>query len=233
MLDSWANYTSAKANYYVPASLLVPFRDNTLSRLTSLESGSATSIETTGSGNAITSVSKSGNTLTFAKGSTFSLSTHNHDTVYKPIGYVPSWSEITDKPSTFAPSAHTHTIANVTGLQSALDGKQATLIQGSNITITGNTISAVDTTYGVVTTSANGLMSSADKSKLNGIEAGANNYSLPTASASVLGGIKVGSRLTISSGVLSANVQSDNNFTNAYKTNLDGIEAGANNYVHP
>ena len=39
MLDSWANYTPAKANYYVPASLLVPFRDDTLSRLTSLEAG--------------------------------------------------------------------------------------------------------------------------------------------------------------------------------------------------
>src|SRR5690554_5027495 len=37
MLDSWANYTEAKADYYVPASLLVPFRNDTLSRLTSLE----------------------------------------------------------------------------------------------------------------------------------------------------------------------------------------------------
>lgn len=123
MLDSWANYTTEKANFYVPASLLVTFRSDTLSRLTSLESGSATSIATTGAGNAITSVSKSGNTLTFAKGSTFSLSTHNHDAIYKPINYVPSWSEITGKPSTFAPSSHTHTIAQITGLQGALDSK--------------------------------------------------------------------------------------------------------------
>ena len=35
------------------------------------------------------------------------------------------WSGVTGKPSTFTPSAHTHTIANVTGLQSALDGKAA------------------------------------------------------------------------------------------------------------
>lgn len=40
--------------------------------------------------------------------------------------------------------------------------------------------------------------------KLNGIAAGANAYKLPTASASVLGGIKVGSGLSISSGVLAA-----------------------------
>jgi hypothetical protein len=93
MLQSWESYTPDKANFYAPASLLVPFRSDTLSRLTSLESGSATSIATTGSGNAITSVSKSGNTLTFAKGSTFSL------------------------------SGHTHTIAQITGLQGALDLK--------------------------------------------------------------------------------------------------------------
>jgi hypothetical protein len=145
MLDSWANYTEAKADYYAPASLLVPFRSDTLSRLASLEAGGGAvdiDIETTGLGNAVTGVSKSGNTLTFAKSSTFALSTHNHDTLYKPIGYVPSWSEIIGKPPTFAPSAHTHTIANVTGLQSALNAKQNTLIAGANITISGNTISA-------------------------------------------------------------------------------------------
>lgn len=45
---------------------------------------------------------------------------------------------------------------------------------------------------------------SAEKSKLAGIATGANNYTLPTASGTVLGGIKVGSNLTISNGVLSA-----------------------------
>lgn len=36
-----------------------------------------------------------------------------------------AWSDIQNKPSTFTPSTHTHTIANVTGLQDALDSKQA------------------------------------------------------------------------------------------------------------
>lgn len=49
-----------------------------------------------------------------------------------------------------------------------------------------------NTTYSVATTSANGLMSKEDKSKLNGIAAGANNYSLPKSTASALGGVKVG-----------------------------------------
>lgn len=125
-LDSWANYTEAKANYYVPASFLVPFRNDTLSRLASLEAGGgATEIDiaTTGTGNAITSLTKSGSVITVNKGLTFSLSNHNHNTLYKPIGYAPTWGEVTGKPSTFAPSAHTHTIANITGLQGALDLK--------------------------------------------------------------------------------------------------------------
>lgn len=52
------------------------------------------------------------------------------------------------------------------------------------------------------TTSECGLMTKAMVTKLNGIAAGANAYSLPTASGSTLGGIKVGTTLSISSGVL-------------------------------
>lgn len=51
--------------------------------------------------------------------------------------------------------------------------------------------------------SAPGHMSKEDKSKLDGIATGANKYSLPTASSSTLGGIKVGTGLSISSGKLS------------------------------
>ena len=36
-----------------------------------------------------------------------------------------AWGDITDKPATFKPSAHDHTIAQVNGLQTALDGKSA------------------------------------------------------------------------------------------------------------
>lgn len=42
------------------------------------------------------------------------------------------------------------------------------------------------------TTSADGLMSAADKEKLDGVAANANNYSLPLATASVRGGAKIG-----------------------------------------
>jgi hypothetical protein len=38
---------------------------------------------------------------------------------------VTTWEGLTGKPSTFPPSAHSHAIGDVTGLQTALDGKQA------------------------------------------------------------------------------------------------------------
>ena len=47
-----------------------------------------------------------------------------------------------------------------------------------------------DTQYQPATQLADGLMSSVDKTKLDNIESGANNYTLPKASAAALGGVK-------------------------------------------
>lgn len=113
-----------------------------------------------------------------------------------------------------------------------------------------------NTTYGTASQSANGLMSAADKKKLDGIASGANNYtySLPTASATVLGGVKTGSNITNTGGVLSltkANVTSALGYTppttnttygnattsssglmsSSDKSKLDGIASGANKTV--
>ena len=49
-----------------------------------------------------------------------------------------------------------------------------------------------NTTYGLATSTNNGIMSGADKKKLDGIEINANDYSLPLAAANTRGGIKVG-----------------------------------------
>lgn len=65
------------------------------SRISSLEDGSATSISVSGSGNAVTSVTKNDTTISVVKGSTFSLSGHTH-----------KWADITDRPSSLKnPSA--------------------------------------------------------------------------------------------------------------------------------
>lgn len=80
--------------------------------------------------------------------------------------------------------------------------------------VNGHTVNAnvpvnakfTDTTYGAVTDSASGLMTAAQKKKLDDLS----NYSLPVASATTLGGVKVGSGLTISNGVLSSGVTGGN-----------------------
>lgn len=51
-----------------------------------------------------------------------------------------------------------------------ISGKQDKLIAGTNITISGNTISAKDTTYSNASTTAAGLMTAADKKKLDGMD---------------------------------------------------------------
>jgi hypothetical protein len=52
----------------------------------------------------------------------------------------------------------------------------------------------------VAKTTADGLMSSTDKTKLDGIAEGANKYVLPSATSTALGGVKNGSSVTNSSG---------------------------------
>jgi hypothetical protein len=98
-----------------------------------------------------------------------------------------------------------HAISEVDGLQAALNGKvntsqvltnvpagavftdTVTTINGKTGAITKADIVALgipaqdtNTTYSDATTSAAGLMSAADKTKLDGIETGANNYTHPT-----------------------------------------------------
>ena len=57
------------------------------------------------------------------------------------LGGTVAWADVTDKPSTFTPSAHTHLSADITDLQGKLDAKQDTLVSGTNIkTINGQNI---------------------------------------------------------------------------------------------
>ena len=65
----------------------------------------------------------------------------------------------------------------------------ATTVAKTDITALG--IPGSDTTYSAATTGAAGLMSAADKTKLDGIATGANKYTLPTAKTDTIGGIKV------------------------------------------
>lgn len=66
-LDTWADYTADKSTWVLSALL----GNDLNTRVLSLESGSATSITITGTGNAITNLSKSGTVITADKGLTF------------------------------------------------------------------------------------------------------------------------------------------------------------------
>lgn len=85
------------------------------------------------------------------------------------------------------------------------NGKTTTLKfkAGENIALaasdTDKTITITSTAKGteeLVTTTTKGLMSPTDKAKLDAIEAGANNYTLPKATTTTLGGIIVGANLS-------------------------------------
>ena len=71
------------------------------------------------------------------------------------------------------------------------------------------------------TTTQSGIMSAADKAKLNGIASGANNYTLPTASGTTLGGIKVS---TIQEGTKWPISVDRNGIANTYISGLNRLD---------
>ena len=110
----------------------------------------------------------------------------------------------------------------------------ATAVTKSDITALGIPGQDTNTTYGVASSSANGLMSAADKAKLDGIASGANKYTLPAASSSTLGGVKTGANITNSSGTISitkANVVAALGYTppttNTTYSNMTGATSSA------
>ena len=108
----------------------------------------------------------------------------------KPSGGIPS-TDMTNEVQTSLSKADS-------ALQSHQDisGKQDVLIAGSNISIAadGKTISATNTTYSNATTEAAGLMSTEDKTKLNGIASGA------TANVGTITSVKMNGSTISSSG---------------------------------
>ena len=119
---------------------------------------------------------------------------------------------------------------------------------------TGNTTTYLitDTKYNNATSTTNGLMSQSDKIKLDNIEQNANNYTLPQATSTTLGGIKTGSNITNTNGQISitkqnvlnalgympadsvtATANNDGLISASDKNKLDSIEQNANNYTLP
>ncbi len=142
-----------------------------IGRISTLEGGSATSIETTGSGNAVTSVSKSGTKITFTKGSTFSLNGHTH-----------TFASLTSKPTSLSGYGITDGVnaVSVTGSGNAVT---AASVSGHTLTLTkGSSFSLSNHTHYIGTTQVQG--SSAEQA-LTGITKIDNILKLSKASVTV------------------------------------------------
>ena len=108
--------------------------------------------------------------------------------------------------------------------------------------ITGLGIPASNTTYSVATTTVNGLMSSDDKSKLDGIDDGANKYTHPSSHAASMITTDATHRFVSDTQISTWNAKASTSVATTSanglmssddKTKLDGIASGANKYSHP
>lgn len=84
-----------------------------------------------------------------------------------------TWDNVSNKPTAFTPSAHTHVISDITSLSTELDKK----VSSVTVTGTGNAITSASIANGVLTLTKGATY---------------NNYSLPLASSTVRGGVKIG-----------------------------------------
>ena len=184
----------------------------------------------------VTGLSVNGRTVTYTKGDGTSgtIQTQDTDTKYSVF------------------KGATSSAAGGTGLVPApTSGQQVRYLRGD-----GTWQTPPNTTYNNATTSADGLMSSEDKTKLDGIATGANKYTHPSYTNRASGLYKITVDATGHVSAATAVTKSDitalgipaqdtnTTYTPATddadglmsaedKAKLDGIASGANNYVHP
>ena len=160
-----------------------------------------------------------------------------------------SYDDLTDKPTSMSPTAHTHAQSDITGLAAALSGKASTNHTHAQDDITGLADALAGKassshTHGAATTTANGMMSAADKTKLDGIATGANKTVVDSAmSATSTNPVQNKVINTALSGKANSshthtldNVSETTTkkiMTAAERTKLSGIAEGANKYTHP
>lgn len=152
-----------------------------------------------GAGSNVKSVNSKTGAVTLAKSDIGLGNVDNTADSAKSVKYAASagsansvaWGNVSGKPSTYPPSSHTHTPAQV-GLGNVANLDQSKAIK--SITRSGTTFTATaldgtkttftqqdnNTTYSVATSSTDGLMSKTDKAKLDGISSGADAVTIKT-----------------------------------------------------
>lgn len=110
------------------------------------------------------------------------------DAAYQKLGTYDDWANITGKPTSFPPSAHTHAVADVTGLQTALDAKAPLASPTFTGTPAAPTPAAADNSTAIATTAfvqGQGFMKT-----------------IPIMTTAAVGGAQVGNGLTTSGNYL-------------------------------
>ena len=194
-----------------------------IGRISTLEGGSATSIETTGSGNAVTSVSKSGTKITFTKGSTFSLNGHTH-----------TFASLTSKPTSLSGYGITDGVnaVSVTGSGNAVtaasvSGHTLTLTKGSTFSLSGHTHTFASLTSKPTTIAGYGITDAYTKAQVDSTIA---KY-LPLAGGTITGALTVNGIATFKSKVAIGDIYIINDGSgNLYVQKTDGKTA-ANFYA--
>lgn len=138
-----------------------------------------------------------------------------------------SYNDLSDTPTSMAPTSHTHAQSDITGLATALSGKSDT-----------------SHTHTAATTTANGYMSAADKTKLDGIATGATSTTVDSALSTTstnpvqnkIVNAALSGKANSSHTHTLDNISETTNkkiMTATERNKLSGIETGANNYTHP
>ena len=212
-------------------------------RITSLEGGSATSISVSGSGNAVTSVTKNGTTISVVKGETFltshqSLSAYlksaDAEKTYSKLGHTHAFSEITGKPTTLAGYGVTDGVnaVSVTGngnavTSASIDGHTLTLTKGSTFSLSGHTHTFASLTSKPTTIAGYGITDAYTKAQVDSTIA---KY-LPLAGGTITGALTVNGIATFKSKVAIGDIYIINDGSgNLYVQKTDGKTA-ANFYA--
>ena len=133
------------------------------------------------------------------------------------------YNDLSNKPTSMTPTAHTHATSDVAGLETALSGKAST----------SHTHSLDD----VSETATKKIMTADERTKLSGIATGANKTVVDTAMSSTstnpVQNKAVNSALSNKVDKITGKGLSTNDYTTDEKTKLAGIATGANKYTHP
>ena len=83
-------------------------------------------------------------------------------------GGASTWDKLTDKPTEFPPADHTHPIVEVAGLQTALDGKQASGSYATSADLTTELAGKANATHAHAVTDVAGLQTALDGKQASG-----------------------------------------------------------------